>query len=133
MARIISFGHRIPSKVRKEIEKELGHDTEFIEAEFYLNLNRPITPQIEKILEPLIDGCGDVPFVILPGVSVASGIIIAILHGILGRFPYIVELTREKKEKWRWKLKEIHDTDKIRQNARTLRFTNASISPISKP
>jgi len=128
MTKVISFGHRIPNKVKKEIERELNcNDIEFIEAEFYLNLHIPITPQIEKILVPLIDEDGDVPFIILPGVSAASGIIIAIFHGIFGRFPYIVELTREKKEKWKWKLKEIHDTDQIRQSARALRFTNASI------
>ncbi len=121
--KVISFGHLIPQEIRDQILAQWSGAT-FLEVPFTLNMSLPLLPQIEIYIQKIILTGDSAPFIILPGVSVAAALIVVAIHRLLGRFPFIVELTKKAEARWQWKLKEVHDLDLIRVNSRQKRFEN---------
>ena len=122
MVKVISFGHRIPQAV-KELLREKFKSVRFYEVRFHLEMHRPLMPQISDIVMPVIEGDDSPPFVILPGTSVSSGLLMALMYGYFGFFPYVVELNRNDKKRWEWNLKEIHDLESIKTRTRNSRMS----------
>jgi hypothetical protein len=123
MIKIISFGHLIPLSIRKELGDYFkGKEINFIEQKFQLEMNKPTMNQIIKLVLPTINGDSEIPFIILPGTSVSSGLIISLMYGYFGQFPFIVELTRSGEEHWKWVVKEIHDLNKLKSKIRERRI-----------
>ena len=127
--RVFSFGHILTKQVKddiKKIVKERYNSQEgigFNSVEFHIDMKKDMYPQIKEILKRSMEGQtnGEAPIIAVPGLSVASAIIVAILHGVYGRFPLIAELTRSGQT---WKLKKIHNLDSYRTIAREDRFSN---------
>ena len=121
--KVVSFGHRVPQEIRGQIQKQYP-GAHFLEVPFTLDMGQPLLSQIEICLKTVMPAGDEVPFIILPGVSVAAALIVVIIHGLLGRFPFIIELTKKTGARWQWKLKAVHDLDLIRNNSRQKRFEN---------
>ncbi len=131
MVKVISFGHRIPQAVKEQLREKLKN-VRFYEVRFHLEMHRPLMPQIHDIVMPIIDGDDSPPFVILPDTSVSSGLLMALMYGYFGFFPYVVELNRNQVRRWEWGLKEIHDLDAIKTRTRNDRMSpkcNGKSSP----
>ena len=122
MVKVISFGHRIPQTVKNQL-REKFKNVRFYEVRFHLEMHLPLMPQITDIVMPVINGDDSPPFVILPGTSVASGLLMSLMYGYFGFFPYVVELNRNEKKHWEWNLKEIHDLESIKSQARSSRMS----------
>lgn len=119
--KIISFGHKVPGNIKEEIRKQYPQSV-FVEVRFHLEMMKPLVPQILKLIVTIMKNDEEIPFVILPGTSVASGIIMGVLLGYFGRMPNIVEIIRDRDESWKWVLKEIHNMDRVKNEARLKRW-----------
>ncbi|MBU2052517.1 hypothetical protein KKH13_04910 [Patescibacteria group bacterium] len=117
--RVISLGHRIPERVKKQIETKLNTtNIAFIDLPFVLIMGRDLAAQITALLFPIIKENSDMPLLIMPGVSVAAALVTVIMYGWFGAFPPVVELKKDRDRPWLWNLKEIHQLDDLRHHCR---------------
>uniref|UniRef100_A0A6M3IIJ1 Uncharacterized protein n=1 Tax=viral metagenome TaxID=1070528 RepID=A0A6M3IIJ1_9ZZZZ len=127
--KVISFGHRIPSELREQFTKKYFSEADFFEVRFNLIMTKELKPQVNKlVMDALIlaDVGTQAPFIILPGVNVASVMVVSLIHGLTGRFPFIIELTKTHDFPYSWRLKEVHDLDAVRSLGRDHRFPKFS-------
>ncbi len=123
--KVLSFGHMISPEVRGEITKQCGK-AEFFEIPFNLDPKIPVLPQVQVVVDHALEmaNCGaSTPFILLPGMSVPSALIVAMIHGKISRFPFIIELTKNAAARWLYRVKEVHDLDLIRSKNRERRFS----------
>ena len=120
--RVLSFGHIITNEVKVQIqEKYPNEEISFESIPFHLQMGKSFFVQVEDIIKPHLKN-PELPFIILPGVSVACAIIVTIIHGHYGQFPFIIELTRRTTSSGEWKVKEVHNLSNIRNIVREKRF-----------
>ena len=121
---VFSFGHLIPREVKDQFLREHPR-AEFFEYSSHFYFNESLVPQVERMVERAVRESGlgaGIPYVILPGVSVASALMICFFHGLTGLFPLIIEMSRDPGQRSQFRLKEIHDLDYIRNQTRNKRF-----------
>ncbi len=124
--KVLSIGHAIPMGVRDEIKRRYP-GARFFEVPLNLRFGESLVPQVKAAVEHALEisECrGQSPFVILPGVSVASAMVITMIHGIIGRFPFLIELSKDQEQRHLLRLKEVHDLDSIRNDARSRRVNH---------
>lgn len=122
MAIVINFGHPLSPDAVRQLTEELGEfETRTVRVQ--LDMNNPLAPQLEQ----LVDSVGFNPdewqtttfVVILPGASVAAGLVLAQIHGRSGYFPRIVHLVAGDDRVFR--LGEVIGLQSSRDSARKLR------------
>lgn len=122
--KVISLGHRIPQTVKNEIE--ISHPgVLFFEYPMHLNWNSSTVVQVRRMAERSLSEaeCRDqIPFLILPGVTVAAALVIAVVSGIVGCLPYVIEICKDPENRSAWKVKTIHNLEEVRGDARSRRF-----------
>lgn len=111
---VLSFGHPISGTVRRDIEASWNPDREYEykTIEFGLNMSSPMRPQVEKCLNclPVETWSAEEVLLILPGVSVASVLVVDGVALRMGRMPRVVEVSKHNNGNGRliWRVKQIH-------------------------
>ena len=120
---VLNFGHRLTSEQVKVMGEMTGHDlAAIIDAAVRLDLDKPVQPQLEKIIDDIagrVDLENEPYLVSLPSLNVAAAVVLAILHGRSGCFPSVVRLKPVRgAHPPRYVVGEIVDLQAIRDTAR---------------
>ena len=116
-------GHSLITETAEALQVELrDDDINVIDQKVSIRRRLPVYTQIKDILSPHNEELrsGRRVYVILPGLKIAAGCVLAYIHGVSGRFPTAVELVRDPDEGV-YGLHAIHDLEIYRQEARNER------------
>lgn len=119
---VLNFSHPLSPDAVSELELRFGElDVRSIRVQ--LDMSQPLTTQVVAV----VDSVGFTPtewqttafVVVLPGASIATGLLIAELHGRSGGFPRVVSLVSGEDRVFR--VQEVIDLQDARNDARTRR------------
>lgn len=119
---LLNFGHPLSPDAVRQLTEEIGEfETRTVRVQ--LDMTQPLADQIRQA----VDSVGFTPeewqtttfAVVLPGASVAAGLVLAQIHGRSGYFPRIVHLVSGEDRVFR--LGEVIDLQSSRDSARKLR------------
>ena len=125
MIKVYSLGIKLEKQTESLIKRELAHihncsedNIKVSSIRFFLKMNSDLVRQVKDKLIPLLQEANSEPehkklppYILLPGVSVAAGLVIAVVKGFYSVMPRIIELTRAGKDFWVFK--SIHDLEKV--------------------
>ena len=96
--KVINFGHSLNSIVMKQIDDIWGGGNwELINCPISINLRFDVSTQIWRMINS-VEGHfkkGEQPFIILPGLSIASVVIVSIIQGRFGLLPKLIEIKKD--------------------------------------
>jgi hypothetical protein len=119
---VLNFSHPLSAEAVQQLTEKIG-EFEARSIRVQLDMLQPLSAQVEQVA----DSVGFTPaewqtqpfVVVLPGASVATGLLLAEIHGRSGGFPRIVSLVSGEDRVFR--LGEVIDLTQVRNNARTRR------------
>lgn len=123
MTIVLNFAHLISSDAREGIAEQVGDDPDVRNVRVQLDPTAPLALQVEEV----IAGVGLTPeewatsslLVVLPGMAVAAGLVLAAIHGRRGGFVPVVHLVRGDDGVFR--LGEVVNLSEARETARLAR------------
>lgn len=122
MITLLNFSHPLSDVALCEIGEQMG-ETHIQNIPVNLVLSEPMEPQVAAIVAATgltSDEWQTQPICIIPpGMSPAAGILLAILHGLMGHFPSQVRLVQRDGS---FHLAEALDLQEVRNRARQERF-----------
>ncbi len=123
---LLNFGHPLTSEQVRAAREMTGSDLAvIIDVAVWLDLDKPIQPQLEDLIEKIaghVDLRNEPCLVSLPGLNIATAVVLAILHGRSGYFPLVLKLEPVKDaHPPRYALAEIVDLQAVRDAARSHR------------
>lgn len=127
---VVNFSHPLTPIQIEQITKLVGTSSiQVVPVNFFLNISQPILPQIEDLLSktPLssVEWQTKPILVNLPGLSLGTAILLAVLHGMMGYFPPVIHLkpvNSDQGRKFSFEVAEIVNLQPVRDNARSKRI-----------
>jgi len=120
---ILNFGHSLSESAIKYLSSEYKSIKEVM-IPFAIDRKKSIAVEVEKIVEGRVSKrilSGSQPYlVVLPSLSIGVAYLLTYLHGRVGSFPLVVDLTRNSKFGV-YEVKEILDLQSERDRARLRR------------
>lgn len=119
---VLNFGHPLSDAAQAELVESIG-EFETVLARVSLDMDSPLEPQLVAVVEGMEVSSEAFQtrslVVVLPGASVAAGIVLAMLHGRSGNWPKIMHLVRA--DDGVFHVGELVDLQRTRNTARTSR------------
>lgn len=120
--KVLNFSHPLSQDAVSELIQRFG-ELDVCQIRVQLDMSQSLTAQVVQIA----DSVGFTPeewqttsyIVVLPGASIATGILIAEIHGRSGGFPRIVSLVSGEDRVFR--VAEVVDLQSVRNDSRTRR------------
>jgi len=119
---IINFsGHALSERATSQLEEKFG-DINIETVKISLSRRRPLFSQIIEIMLKLKTNLNDgsQPITVLPGMSIASSLVLSYIHGASGMFPKVIELLRSDSS-GAYEVNDVHDLEFYRHGARRSR------------
>lgn len=119
---VLNFAHPLSADTVEQLTDQFGEfETRMVRVQ--LDMLSPLPDQIRQV----VDNAGLEPAewqtrpfaVVLPGASIAAGVLLAEIHGRSGGFPLVVSLVSGEDRVFR--LGEVIDLSQVRNDARTRR------------
>lgn len=128
---ILNFNRPLTRRQRTGIEEELGMSTTEVFLNASIDMDMPLVPQIDEIIRRV-----DMPddrwleeeiLVVLPGMGIAAGVLVAALTARMGTYPLLVRLKKvgQGKQGW-WEFAELIDSQAVYQS----HFINSEMKAI---
>lgn len=119
---VFNFSHPLSQDAQAQLGERYG-ELEIRMVRVHLDMQSPLASQVAAI----VDSCGLTPqewqtkpfLVVLPGASIAAGLVLAEIHGRSGGFPLVASLVSGEDRVFR--LAEVIDLSQVRNTARTRR------------
>lgn len=128
---IINFtGHKLSKFVLERFDNEFK-DYKIVDQPVHVDLSGDVKKQIFKVVENIQvyllgdDGVA----VILPPISYVAVILVSLLHGSLGNFPFVIPLIRDK-DKRVYVVSDIVDLAGLRNSSRIAKNKFLKNSPV---
>jgi len=124
---IVNFGHPITDAQKQQLRALLQQEVEVRDVPFHVNMNEPLPPQVRQVVTQV----GLTPaewqtkefVIVLPGLSVGTGIVISEIAGRCGYLPSIVQLRQiQGVTPPQFEIAAVLNLQSIRDEARLLRF-----------